>query len=287
MTRLEKPEKPEKPEKRHYQLLAAVLALLVMGIFGPFVAQPAHQHDFADQRVWGTVPFAMDVLSNLPFALWGAAGLGYMAVLFWQRRFHKPAADGAYTAAQLALAGLFCVGLVLTAAGSCWYHWLPNDSGLALDRLGMVVAFAGLLGLAAAGRGSWQAGVALAGAVLIFGALSVGVWVFDGNILPWVLVQFGGMAMVLWFAWLKALPEALPVRWGAVVVIYAVAKLLELGDHEIYDMTSHGVSGHTLKHIVASFAAWPVLAALHAWVKTSLNSAQAVLQVHKGRAECL
>lgn len=238
-------------------LLAAVLALLVAAIFGPSVAQSAHHHDFADLRVWGSVPFAMDVLSNLPFAVWGAIGLAGVVALSRQA---KP------LAAQLALAALFFAGLLLTAAASAWYHWLPNDSGLALDRLGMTVAFAGLLGLAAAGRISLRAGWGLAAAVLVLGPLSIGVWAATANVLPWALLQFGGMAMVVWFACTKALPGALPVRWGMVIAIYALAKLLEVADHQIYDLTSHLVSGHSLKHVVASFAAWPVLAALRVWM---------------------
>ena len=264
-----------KLKKREYVLLAVVLALLVAGLFGPFVAQPAHQHGFADQRVWGSVPFAMDVLSNLPFALWGALGLGSVALLILQKRLPEPQAGQAHiqtrihTLIEPSLAALFFVGLLATAAGSSFYHWRPDNSGLAIDRLGMAVAFAGLLGLAAAGRVSVRAGLALAGAVLVFGALSVRVWVVHGNALPWVLVQFGGMAMVVWFACLGALPGSLPVRWGIVIMIYALAKLLELGDHQIYDVTSQLVSGHSLKHGVASLAAWPVLAAVGSWLKTS------------------
>lgn len=239
--------------KSERYLLTAVLALLAAAIFSPYVAQSARYHDFADGRVWGSVPFAMDVLSNLPFALWGAIGLAGVVAL---SRQSKPLAG------QLALAALFFAGLPLTATASAWYHWLPNDSGLALDRLGMTVAFAGLLGLAAAGRISLRAGWSLAGSVLVLGPLSIWVWAATANVLPWALLQFGGMAMVVWFAFTKALPGALPVRWGMVIAIYALAKLLEVADHQIYDLTSHLVSGHSLKHVVASLAAWPVLVAL-------------------------
>ena len=270
-----------KLKKPEYQLLALVLALLAMGICGPFVAQPMHQHDFADQRAWGSIPFAMDVLSNLPFALWGAFGLGCVLSLAWSK---KPLPGQNQTMIELALAALFFAGLLATTAASSWYHWLPSNSGLAVDRMGMTIAFSGLLGLAAAGRVGPRAGVGLAGAVLVSGLLSVQIWAATGNILPWALVQFGGMALVLWFAVLQPLPGALPVRWGVVILIYALAKLLELGDHQIYDLTSHLVSGHSLKHVVASFAAWPVLAALGVKARTSLGT---WLRFHKTSAECL
>ncbi len=275
-----------KLQKLEHCLLTALLALLAIGIFGPLVAQPLHQHDFADQRVWGAIPFAMDVLSNLPFALWGAFGLGCVASLVRQKCLLGRLAGKGLNGIELGLAALFFAGLLATTAASSWYHWLPNNSGLAVDRLGMAIAFAGLLGLAAAGRISKRAGLGLAVTVLVLGALSVRVWAVDGNILPWALVQFGGMAMVVWFACLKALPGALPVRWGVVILIYALAKLLELGDHQIYDLTSHLVSGHSLKHMVASFAAWSVLAALSVWVKPRSNTTQTRPQFHKISAEC-
>ena len=281
----------KKLERPEYLLLAAVLMLLAAGLFGPFAAQPAHQHDFADQRVCGAIPYAVDVLSNLPFALWGVAGLGCVTALFRQKGLQKHSIGGAQATVELGLAALFFVGLLATAAASSWYHWMPNNNTLAVDRLGMVIAFAGLLGLSATGRISWRTGLGLGCTVLVFGALSVRVWLLEGNILPWLLTQFGGMAMVLWFACLKPLPGTLPVRWGLVIMVYAVAKLLELGDHPIYEWTSHAVSGHSLKHAVASFAAWPVLAALSVWMKSDAEITQpentwiAKLQRHKTSAE--
>ena len=41
-----------------------------------------------------------------------------------------------------------------------------------------------------------------------------------------------------------------------------VAKLFEAGDHVIFEATGQLLSGHTLKHVIAAFSAWPVIAAL-------------------------
>ena len=258
------------PEKTERSLLVAVLLLLAVAIFAPSVAQPVHQHAFADPRGWGHLPCALNVLSNLPFALWGAAGLGLLA---WQRAMAPPAT--LISVAQSRLAVLFFAGLLLTAAASGIYHWRPDDAGLVIDRLGMVVAFAGLLGLAAADRASPRAGVWLAAAVLLLGPLSVWTWSVTGNVLPWVVVQFGGMLLVLALACLKPLPGALAVRWGVVIMIYAAAKLFEMTDEAVYAATSQFISGHSLKHVVASFAAWPVVAALMTHHKSRAESASA------------
>ena len=77
-----------------------------------------------------------------------------------------------------------------------------------------------------------------------------------------VSLQFGGMALVLWLACLSPASGALAVRWGQVILIYAVAKLLEQGDAWVFAASSEMVSGHSLKHLAASCAAWPVIAAI-------------------------
>jgi hypothetical protein len=244
-----------KLEKYELALLGAVLALLALAIVGPAVAQSAQHHHFADQRAWGWLPFAADVLSNLPFLLWGGLGLTLLA--------QQSRGVGQRTvAASRGLTGLFFAGLVVTACMSAFYHWGPDNAGLAFDRLGMVVAFAGLMGLAAAGRVSARAGELLAAAVLLLGPLSIWVWSLSGNVLPWAMLQFGGMALVLCMACLKPLPGAPVIHWAWVIVIYALAKCFEMSDEAVFAATSQLVSGHSLKHVVASFAAWPVVFAM-------------------------
>jgi hypothetical protein len=230
-------------------LLACILALL-LACLGPAVAQYAHYHAFADQRAWWGVPHAMDVLSNLPFAVGGAWGL----VQLWRYRLAR--------SVQRGLAAWFFGGLVVTAFCSGAYHWQPADSGLALDRLGIVLAFAGLLGLAVADRVSDRAGVATLAVLLLGGSLAVGVWMLSGNLLPWVVLQGGGMLLVVWLALCRPVAGAWGLPLGTVVALYALAKLLELGDHSVLAWTAGWVSGHSLKHVVAALVAWPVLACM-------------------------
>ena len=240
-------------------LLAALALAVVLARFGPAVAQYADYHAFADQRsLWG-MPYAMDVLSNAPFALLGAWGLLRL------RSVHTPPARrNGFVAlvpcdAQRPLAQLFFVGLLLTALCSSYYHLQPNDLGLTIDRTGMLAAFAGLMGLAAADRISARAGQWTAAAVLVLGPVALVVWAMTGNLLPWSVLQGGGMLLVVSLTLRKPLIGAWGVPLLAVIAWYVLAKLLELGDHHVLALTNGLVSGHTLKHMAAAMAAWPVL----------------------------
>lgn len=234
-------------------LLLACAVLLLVAVLAPPLAQPPHLHAFADQRVLWGVPFAMDVVSNLAFAVAAWTGLRTL------RRVTPHLVD----AAQRAAAGLFFAGLLVTALASAWYHLAPLDPGLAIDRGGMAIAFAGLLSLLAAGRVSARAGLLLGAALLVLAPVSVMVWLQTGNVLPWAVVQFGGIALVLLvLAITRPGPGALPVRWSLVLLAYAAGKLFEMNDHFIFEASGELLSGHTLKHVVAAAAAWPVIAAV-------------------------
>lgn len=233
------------PESR---LLAAVLALAALACLGPALAQDPHFHDFADQHTrWG-LPCAADVLTNLPFALAGLVGA-------WLLR----AASG-LSATERLLGGLTCLGLVLTAAGSSWYHLRPDDAGLVIDRLAMSVAFAGVLGLAAC-RVNARAGTSLAAVLLVAAPASVQWWAATGDLLPWAALQGGGLLLLVAASLTRPHAPVLPVRWALVVAGYVLAKLLEMGDHAVWEATGQWVSGHSLKHVVAAAAVLPLLAA--------------------------
>ena len=217
-------------------VLTAFLLALLVACAGPHVAQHAHYHAFADQRtLWG-VPCALDVLSNLAFALMGGWGL--------MRLFGHTNGIAQAAGSQRTLSVLFF-------------------AGLAIDRLGMVSAFAGLLGLAATDRVSARSGLWLAAAVLALGPVAVLVWAHTGNLLPWSVLQGGGMVLIVVLALRPPVGGAWGIPLAAVIAWYVLAKLLELGDHAVFAATQGWVSGHSLKHVFAAMAAWPVIALMH------------------------
>lgn len=242
-------------------LLAGGLAVLAVALLGPGLREPGDYHAFADQRVMAGLPYAMDVLSNIAFALAGTVGfLAWLRV----RRIGR---------VERVMSGAFLAGLLLTAGASAWYHWQPDDARLAIDRIAMSVAFAGLLGLAVAGRVSERAGLTVGLLVLVLAPLAALQARDTGNVLSWAVLQFGGMALIICLAWVRAASTSLDVRWGLVILAYAAAKLLEAQDHAVFDWTAGWVSGHSLKHFAASLAAGPVIAALRAAANRPHNGA--------------
>lgn len=239
------------PSRAEALLLAAFAPLLLLALLGPSLAQPGDYHRFADQRTLWQLPMAMDVLSNLGFALAALAG----GAMLWRARRRVGNVERA-------MASLFFTGLLLTAAGSAWYHLAPDEAGLAIDRMAMAVAFAGLLGLAAAGRIGERAGAWLGLTVLLLGPVAAHAAFSTGNVLPWAVLQFGGLAVLLVLALRPARAGRLKVRLTLVLLAYALAKLFELNDQAIFELTGQRVSGHTVKHALAALAAVPVIVAL-------------------------
>lgn len=199
-------------------------------------------------EVFFGIPNCMDVLSNVPFLL---AGLWGLALL--QRHSLPPAM---HRAAQV-----FFIGLILTCLGSSYYHWMPTDFSLMVDRLGMAVAFAGVISLAAGSRLGDEASRRATPVLLLLAPVAAVAAYSLHNVLPWAIVQFGGIALILWLAYLPKRAE-LPLKLFALIGWYALAKLLEVNDEAVYELTQHLISGHSLKHLAACMAAWPVIAAL-------------------------
>ncbi|HRO61781.1 MAG TPA: hypothetical protein PK177_21925 [Burkholderiaceae bacterium] len=241
---------PSPLSTRERLLAASVVILCLAALLLPALPQDQAYHHFADARTLFGIPRALDTLSNLAFVIAGLWGLNAMR----GRRlvFFSPALElGAL---------VFFAGFVLTGLGSAYYHRAPDDLGLALDRFGMVVVFAGTLGMAAAQRVSERAGLWLLAIALVLGPLSLFAWLASGSVTPYAVMQFGGIALLLSLLFQPARGPG--PNWAALVGAYALAKLCEAADAQIFELSGHLVSGHTLKHLSAALAALAVTQAL-------------------------
>jgi hypothetical protein len=235
--------------------LACGAALIV-----PPMPQPLAYHDMADQRTWLGIPHALNVLSNLPFAVVGVMALRWLLRTDMCRAvFHDPWERWPYVA-------LFA-GVALTSAGSAYYHLAPDNQRLVWDRLPMTVGFMGLLTAVLAERVSLPVARRLFAALLLIGGASVGHWYWTeirgaGDLRFYGLVQFGSLIVVVLLMVLYRSRYAGSSYLVAGLATYGSAKGLELADVPIFEL-GRIVSGHTLKHLVAACAVALVAAMLH------------------------
>ena len=248
----------EAPSVAEYLLAAFVLLGWLVAALAPAVMLPESYHSFADQRAWLAVPNVIDVFTNLPFAVVG-----------WYMVLASTRARGQLSSAHFVLGCVTGVGLMATMLCSSIYHLRPDAAGLALDRVGMSLAFAGVLGLAAANRISDRAGWWLACAVGLLAPWAAAWDWHTGNMTPWAVLQGGGLVLLLALAICPERPASMRIPLWSVLGFYAVAKILELADGPVLALTHGLISGHSAKHLVAALALWPVASSLQRFSRKS------------------
>ncbi len=233
--------------------LVAIAALLL-----PRTAQPHSYHMFADRRSFLGIPNFGDVVSNLPFAAVGLWGLVYLLRSDSKqnsKHFINPLERWPYL--------IIFAGLLLTAFGSSYYHLQPGNARLVWDRLPMTVVFMSLVSATIAERVSLRAGLWLLPVLLLVGL---------GSVLQWHLSELRGAGDLRFYSAVQAyavlfllIALLLPPRYtrgsdlAVVAGFYVLAKVLELLDKPIFELTGHIISGHTLKHLAAACAAYWIL----------------------------
>ena len=229
-------------------LCITIIACAVMGLHGP-IMQLANYHEFADQSMFLGMPHAADVLSNAGFAVIGVWGWFRLRPM----RCH-PAIQAGWHGYQL-----FLVGLALTAAGSSFYHLAPDNARLLWDRLPIALACAGLLAAVRTENQLLADGKSTTAWLGVFAVGSVAWWYVtdqrgQGDLRPYLLLQILPLVLIpLWQAIYRA-NRADRLWFGLALLLYVFAKGAELRDHEL--LTAVGwVSGHTLKHLLATAAA--------------------------------
>lgn len=237
-------------------LLAAFVALVLLLLLVPPFAQPLGYHNFADQRACLGLPNCLDTASNAAFVLAGVWGLvvlfgASVRPVFIDARERWPYA-------------LFFLAVVLIGFASAWYHLAPDNMRLAGDRAAMALAFMAWLAALLAERVGVKTGLMLLAPLCAAGLGAVFYWVGSetqgaGDLRPWLLVQLMPIVLVPLLLW------RYPPRYShggdmlAVIGLYIVALLLDLGDRAVFSITDGLAGGHTLKHLVAALAAWLVV----------------------------
>ena len=224
-------------------LLGSLVYLLSWQPFG----QDLGYHQFVDTRMFFGIPRALDVLSNLPFLLIGIVGL-------WQSR-QLPALSWRLPWQ------VFFAGVALVGIGSAYYHWAPDNSRLVWDRLPMTIGFMGLVMALLAEQISERAARWLLWPAIIVGVASVGYWFWFEDLRWYYWVQLAPMLVIVAMQLLFAPAYSHRSVLLATLGLYLLAKYAEFHDAGIYSVA--GVSGHTVKHLLAASACATVLLMLH------------------------
>lgn len=221
-----------------------LLAIVVGGFLSIFFFEPYHQrlayHNFIDKRVIFGVRNSFDVLSNIPFSLFGLLGL-----IYWFK-YPVRVARKSWFACFL---GVFLVGI-----GSAYYHYTPNNQTLIWDRLPLTVGFMGFLSVILSVCISKTAERWVLPLLISLGGFSVVYWAMVDDLrfyfyvqaIPLVVIPF---VLVLFNS--RDLPK-MPLLWA--LICYLLAKATEFSDARIFELTNNQVSGHTIKHLLASLA---------------------------------
>lgn len=239
--------RPAKPWLKSAPAIITVGAIVILALHGR-IAQFADYNDFADQSALFGIPHAGDVLSNVGFAL--VAVWGWLAL--WPHR------DSDQLRAGWPGYRLFLIGLLLTAVGSAFYHLAPDNSRMIWDRLPIGLVGAGLLvGVHGDTRPGSRTGLE-AIALALYAVASVAWWVYTDrhgvdDLRPYVLLQVLPLVLIPLWQFIYRTPRTDRIAFASAMGLYVVAKVFEVFDHRIA-ATLGFVSGHTLKHLIATLA---------------------------------
>lgn len=238
-----------------FALFAAMLGALLL--YGPIPQDPAY-HLFADTRPWLGISNFGDVATNAGLTIAGLLGLRVVHGLRAQER-HRDALT-------LLPFGLYFFAVILVSAGSAYYHLAPGNDRLFWDRLPIAIALTAWFSGIVADRIDERAGVFLVMPVLVcFGALGAYYWSVtetagQGDLRFYAMAQFYPLAALPLVCWL--FPKAQYTGNGYLFWIFtwfAVSKMFEHFDKDVFALTGYIVSGHSLKHLALGAAALVVV----------------------------
>jgi hypothetical protein len=253
-------------------LVVAVLLCFAIAFHFPRIPQDPAYHHFADTRTIDSIPDFWNVVSNALFLVFGLMGIA-----FTMRRHDLADSHRFLNAAERWPYLIFFAGVALTAFGSSYYHWNPNNATLVWDRLPMTLGFMSLLAAMIGERISLRAGLASLAPLLAFGLFSVVYWDVTqsqghGDLRLYALTQFGSLLVLVLL--LGLFPPHYTRGYDFVIALgfYALAKALETLDRQVFSATHGAMSGHAMKHIAAAVAAYCILRMLKLRVAIAVPS---------------
>ncbi|MFK7816238.1 MAG: hypothetical protein AB8B92_07875 [Gammaproteobacteria bacterium] len=226
--------------KRDSFIVLLILFTFLSLFFIAPIPQDLNYHNFADSRALFGINNFLDVFSNLPFLLVGILGL------------HYTFKNWGITSSWSWL--VFFVSIFFVALGSSYYHLNPENNTLTWDRLPMAIGFMALFVIVVTDYVHQNLGKWLLLPMCLVGILSVIYWHITDDLRFYAWVQFVSMALLLIIIFVYKPNHLQPKYLIYAYIFYALSKLTEYFDKQIFEMIDQLVSGHTIKHLLASIA---------------------------------
>ncbi len=219
------------------------MIIIVVGSFALMMwlktlEQPLEYHNFADRRSFFRLPNFLDVASNLAFLFVGIFGLNICL-------------KNSLGSLRYAWIVLFA-GITLVSVGSAYYHWNPNNQTLVWDRLPMTIGFMGLFAALIGEYISERLGSILLVPMLLLGFSSVVYWHWFDDLRFYIWVQTVSL-LIIPIVMILYRPRY-SNQWLLLAGLgwYALAKVAELADGQIFILSQGLISGHTVKHLLSA-----------------------------------
>jgi Ceramidase len=230
-------------------ILIGLSVLATAGVFLlPAIPQSTAYHHFADTRRILAIPNFWNVVSNLPFVVFGLLGL-------------RAVSKAKITGWTPAIYGVLFIGVLLTGFGSAFYHLSPTNDTLVWDRLPLTIVFMAFLTAVVAEWINKRVGFTLFIPFVLIGIASVWWWhhtevLGRGDLRLYGLVQFYPtifIPLIIIFYYSSAQKTSLRL-FLSIVLWYLLAKAFETLDSQIFRYFP--LSGHTLKHFAAAISTY-------------------------------
>ncbi len=214
-----------------------VVSFLILFLFDA-MNQPLTYHEFADKRIIFGIPNFFNVTTNITFALFGIIGFIYT--------LKNRQKEGSWSWI------IFFLGVAIVSLGSGYYHLNPNNDTLVWDRLPMTIGFMGLFIAILSEYVNQNIERYFLIPAILLGFATVIYWHY-----------FDDLRFYLWIQYMPLLtvPLAMLLFKGKythqkylifALLFYLFAKITESYDKEIFCFLYEQLSGHSMKHLLAS-----------------------------------
>lgn len=256
----------------HLSLLLVMALVSMIFLFVEPINQQQKYHDFADKRLFlcachseglflpptsdvrrnrkagFIIPNFGDVVSNFVILIGGLSGTILLRlkdvgevdeIRLWQLKVCLP---------------IFFYSTIAISFGSTYYHWNPSNQTLVWDRLPMTVAFVSIFCYILEDYLEQGVGLSLLSPLIFVGIISVLYWNWTDDLRLYALVQFLPLVTMAVLVTFCRSRYGGAIQHSLALMLYALAKVCEDRDYEIWRLTNKTISGHSLKHVLAGMA---------------------------------